>query len=342
MKKIYFFAIAILATLSVTAQKDTLLYEGFETKNGVNVFDDMLTVPTGKDLKWVNWDKDGKAPGEGSNQSWYRADEIFQAQVTKPAIRNQTAHSLSWLKGEALGSNNILITPPISIIDENATLSWKSCPLQGPDFMDGYKVLVTVTSNDVSKAKPDTVYVAAEVTSYLSPATLNVKDYKFSKGYIHANGYTLKQYWDTTGVSIFYRGKLEPHTVSLSKYKGKKIYVHIMHDSGDDYIFEVDDILVKGNKTVGTKDVFASKVRLVTYPNPVVNLMNVLYRVENQADVTIDVTDIQGRVVQKLYNAKGIAGEMSHDFDVSQLTNGTYFLNLKIGDKVVTEQFAKF
>jgi Secretion system C-terminal sorting domain len=341
MKKIYFFLVAIVATLSVNAQNDTLLYEGFEK----GIFGKMIKEPTGKDLEWVNWDEDNVVPGEGKNSNWYLAPEAYQAQVTKPAVYNQTAHSLSWLKNEAFGSKNILITPPISIIDDKSTLSWQSCPLQGPEFMDGYKVLITVTSNDVKTAKPDTAFVAAEVTSYYTNGIkpFDLKDWKFSKGRIHANGYTNNKYWDTTNVKAFYRGRLEPHTVSLAKYKGKKIYVHFYHDSNDDYILELDNILVRGNQpaVVNTQDAFANNIRLVTYPNPTVNYMNVLYRLEKPSDVSIDVVDIQGKMVQKLFTGTQINGEMNHDFDVSQLSAGTYLLQVKVGEKVATQKFVK-
>ena len=337
MKKTYFFALLLLATNSLLAQKDTLLFENFEKID----FTKMVTIPTGKETEWVNWDKDGKAPGEGSEQKWYPAKEVYQAQVTKPQVYNITAHSLSYLKGDLPGSTNVLITPPITITDDKSTLSWQSCPLQGPDFMDGYKVLISVGSNDLTKAKPDTAFIAAEVTSYKTPPSLVLSDYKFSKGYIHANGYKLKQYWDTTGVSIFYRGRLEPHTVSLAKYKGKKIFVHFYHDSSDDYIFELDNVLVRSNQPVlGTKDELASAVRFTTYPNPVVNFVNVLYRLEKETPVQIAVVNIKGEQVSLLYKGND-SGEMNHNFDVSDLPKGAYFITLKVGDKVTSQAFMK-
>ena len=336
MKKIYFFALLLLATNSLLAQKDTLLFENFEKID----FTKMVTIPTGKETEWVNWDKDGKAPGEGTFQNWYAANEIYQAQVTKPQVYNVTAHSLSWLKGELLGSTNVLISPPITITDDKSTLSWQSCPLQGPDFMDGYKVLISVGSNDLTKAKPDTAFIAAEVTSYKSTPSLLLTDYKFSKGYIHANGYKLKQYWDTTGVSIFYRGRLEPHTVSLAKYKGKKIFVHFYHDSSDDYIFELDNILVRSNQPVGTKDELASAVRFTTYPNPVVNFVNVLYRLEKETPVQVAVVNVKGEQVSMLFRGNA-SGEMNHNFDVSDLPKGAYFITLKVGDKITSQSFMK-
>ncbi len=253
---------------------------------------------------------------------------------------NQTAHSSSWLKGDLPGSMNILITPPISITDYKSTLSWQSCPLQGPAFMDGYKVLISVTSNDLTKAKPDTVFVAAEVKSYKDPWTLPIKDYTFSKGYIHADGYTKNQYWDTTGLTTFYRGRLEPHSVSLAKYKGKKIYVHFYHDASDDFIFELDNILVRANQPVSNKDAFANTVRLVTYPNPATTAINVLYRIDNQSKININLTNIEGKIVSKLFDGEGV-GEMNHTFDVSGLSAGTYLMQVRIGDKIATEKFVK-
>jgi hypothetical protein len=336
MKKIYIFILALYAFFDANAQKDTLLFEGFSG----DVLAQAIKVPTGKDLVWINWDKDAIAPGEGTSGNWYQAPEVYEKQVTKPKVFNQTAHSLSWLKGDVPGNKNILISPPISITDDKAVLSWRSCPLQGPGFMDGYKVLITTTSNDVAKAKPDTVFIAAEVTTYKDPNTLNLADYKFSKGYIHAGEYKLKQYWDTTGLTTIHRGRLEPHSVSLAKYAGKKIYVHFYHDSNDDYIFELDDILVKGSKAVNTKDVNAENIRLVTYPNPTVNFLNVLYRSEKTENTTVKVTDILGKTVLVLFSGQ-TNGEMNQNFDVSSLSAGSYFLQVTTGEKTASEKFIK-
>jgi hypothetical protein len=292
-------------------------------------------------LTWVNWDIDKKEPGDVASSAWYQAGEIFQVQVTKPPVINQTAHSSSYLQDLSLDSRNILISPPIKITNNKSTLSWKSCPLQGPVFMDGYKVLVTVTSNDISKAKPDTVFVAAEVTSYLDPPTLELSDYTFSNGYIHADGYTKKEYWDTTGVAIFYRGKLEPHSVSLAKYEGKTIYVHFVHDSGDDYILEIDDVLVKANETSNTHNPVAEKFNLFTYPNPVDNRLNVLYSLEKTSDVEINLVSINGSIEKKLFSQKSLNGQMNHDFSIQDTPAGSYLLQVKIGTEIAYKPLVK-
>jgi hypothetical protein len=51
--------------------------------------------------------------------------------------------------------------------------------------------------------------------------------------------------------------------------------------------------------------------------------------------------DIQGKMVQKLFTGIQINGEMNHDFDVSQLSAGIYFLQVKVGEKVATQKFVK-
>ena len=79
----------------------------------------------------------------------------------------------------------------------------------------------------------------------------------------------------------------------------------------------------------------------MTYPNPTVNLLNVLYRLEKPSDVTIDVVDIQGKMVQNLFSGTQINGEMNHDFDVSELAAGVYLLQVKVGEKVATQKFVK-
>ncbi|MBK9012944.1 MAG: hypothetical protein IPM82_02060 [Saprospiraceae bacterium] len=132
--------------------------------------------------------------------------------------------SRSWLEGFDTSSSNWLISPAMQITDDLATLHWKSSTYQGPRYLDGYSVKILVGSQDVgeSTTTSETVFKAAEMTAILSAsgATVDLDSFEFSSGYIHADGYTLTDYFiaaDTAAGDDIHIGKLNP-TASVLRF----------------------------------------------------------------------------------------------------------------------------
>ena len=290
---------------------------------------------------WVNLDADGLEDANDRPQNWYAALDL--AQITLDSIgpndTNVVAGSSSWLQGFLDGNRNWLITPPIFIADDQATLHWKSAPRQGPRYMDGYSVLIS-TSENIPESFTDTVLRVKQMIPPLpngaSDPTLNALNvdsflYAPANGYFHADGYTLADYFYMEDSSAnHFIGKLEPHSFSLADYAGQTIYVAFVHDSDDDNYITIDDILILGNLTTSVNELSDAEVRLVTYPNPADNFVNVLFRLEEPADVRLSLYDLQGRLVRQLPPLTKAVGEQSHRFDVRTLPSGTYEVVLDI------------
>lgn len=352
-RKFYnFLLLAAFLPLALTAQMDTLLFEDFQDQAIGGVGDEEAIFPMGEDTIWTNYDADYLPDANARPQNWYVDIDLFQAFQDSIAApdSNFVLGSSSWLQGLVDGNRNWLITPPIQIGDDQATLHWKSAPRQGPRYLDGYSVLIS-TSTNLPEAFTDTVFRAAQMTPPLPLGNsdpmgnaFNVDSFVFAPadGYVHADRYTIEDYYffDATNDDLWI-GILEPHSFSLSEYAGQTIYVAIIHDSDDDNYITIDDILVMGNVVSSTEEPLAADIRLVTYPNPVDNLLNVLFRLETPASVRTGLFDMNGRQVLSMSSEGRLVGEQSLKFSLRLLPAGTYNLVLDVEGQQYTRKVVK-
>ncbi len=327
----------LVAGLSAQAQLDTILHQDFQA---VDIYVDWTPFPVGDDTTWTHLDQDGIAPSNGAEEefAWFSSNEFWP---DTSASTNFVAASGSWLANSVPGNRNWLFTPPMVISSANATLHWKSASIQMPRYLDGYQVLVSTTGNNPEDFV-DTLFTAASMTAILGTGNETVVDsFEFSPGYIHANGLLDTTYFDYYADSTLLHGILEPHSVSLAAYAGKTIYIAWLHDSDDDYYLSIDDVLVVDGTIIKTEGPATADLRFVTYPNPADDLLNVLYRLDNQAVVQIQVVDVEGRAVLSSILQTQAAGEHSGQLNLSRLAVGNYLLLLKVDDRVVSGKFMK-
>lgn len=344
MKAIYtFFAFLLFASALIGQTLDppasillTLNFEGTS-----DPADTMLNEPTGDDLHWVNYDQDHKtglcvqSPGI-TPKAWYWESDLG---APNPSNANNNAFtSCSFLSNENYQNRNWLITAPVYVPDDTYWLCWRSLSYYGPDFMDGYHVLVSTSSN-LTGAFSDTIFSAAQTVDRLQVGSLDLNDYIFSNGYIHANGYTDTSYFyiDSEPLGDFYHGKLEPHCVSLAEYAGESIYIAFLHDSKDDYQLQVDDILVS-NQNVATKspDTFDYFNLL---PNPMRDFGFVSWKTNTPQAGHMRLFDQSGRIVlDKPFNAR-LEGQMH--LEGLDLAPGIYFCRLETASGQATKLWVK-
>ena len=355
MKQLYlslvFFLFAALAPLAAQIAVDTVLFEDFQ--------EDLAEVwelfPNGDDTTYVNFDEDGLEPDGGDIElyQWYQRQAFTLPQtidsVTMDTVDNFVIASKSWLAGFLPGNRNWFILPPIDVVNNSYTLSWKSAPLQLPRYMDGYKVVVSTTHNRAfEQPSPftDTLFVHAQMTEITGDGeSIDVSNFEFSEGYIHADTVTLWQYLElfTEGDpdSTLLAGRLEPHSVSLSQYSGQTVYIAFLHDSDDDNQMMLDDILITRTNLVSTASPAVLDLRFRTYPNPVDQQLNVLYRLPEAAPVMLTITDASGRQVRRLNGSQQAAGEHFANLQLHDLVPGSYIITLQAGQTVASGVFTK-
>ena len=310
MKKIILLLFILSTAFYAKAQNDTLLYDNFDVDNSL----DWSPFNNGNDTVWVSFDVDGLADANGRPQNWYWSPNAFGGNDSTGCV-----FSSSWFNIIA-ASDNYFITPPIVIVDNAAVLNWKSAPRQTPRYLDGYEILVSTTDN-FEPSFTDTIFSAAEYLTGAGTNGFNFSLYGFSNGFIHGSDST---YVEFDADSSAWIGLLRPFNVSLAQYAGQTIYIAFHHNSEDDNLIAVDDILVTGNLSVGINE-----TELLTsatlYPNPTTDRAHLRFNTSKAGNTNFSIYDVQGRIVksQSMY-LTGFAQEIV--IPVRDLTTGHYTL----------------
>jgi len=332
MKKTYLFVlIAQLMFGSAFAQTDTLLWENFEAETL-----DYITIdyPTGEPNyypTWLNFDIDGI--GDGSGSATERPDEWFLSfGFADVDSTNTVLASNSWLQGEVNGAENWLITPRIHIQDNLANLYWKSAPFQLPRYMDGYQVLVSTTDN-IETSFTDTLAVFAEFDGDLTTDNDDTLTYVFTDGIMH----TEKQIDEADRTR--HTGVLQQWEASLAAYQGQNIFIAFRHRSDDDNLISIDDILVLGTGSVGIQE-RENSFSFNAYPNPVSRNEKITleYELTERTKVSYSVLSIDGKVLLEGQGHSQLAGSHRSQINVSSLATGTYFVTLRLNDRMHSEK----
>jgi hypothetical protein len=353
--KFQLMSILVLLSTTLSAQsllnhRDTLLREDAE---GTSF--QFTDIPVGNDTTWVNYDQDHLPSTCATNlnpKGWYIGPQAGQENFINPDSINYMFTSCSYLENtgniDPCGPKNRdwLITPPIHIAGANPVLAWKSLSYQGPAFMDGYKVLVSTTDN-IPEHFTDTLFVAAEMLhetavpkdySSLAPA-----DYLYSPGYVHANGYSDANYftyaYDPLGHLILL-GIPEPHTVDLSAYGDKTIYIAFLHDSQCDFILQIDDILVSADSTVATHAP-SPVVSFQVSPNPTNGPVMITAGLSSPQPVHLSLSDLLGRTLWTDDGSNLPLTTLRRSADFTWLAPGVYNLVLKTEKGVSTRKIIK-
>lgn len=325
MKKLLLLIVlGLTGVQTANAQNDTLLYENFN----VDPTATYLTTPLGSDTVWVSYDADMLTEAQARPGNWY-----WQAAGAATADSTGAIWSSSWFSPAGV-AQNFLITPPIPIVDATAVLHWSSAPYQTPLYLDGYKVLVSTTSN-FPLDFTDTLFVAAEYLSGSSSNGGNYSAYTFSPGFVHGMDSTYIEFGTD---SARFLGVLRPFSVSLAQYAGQLIYIAFLHDSDDDNLILLDDILVTGNLTIGIQENNIN-AHLTISPNPAVDRIELSYHLSSLAQVSVKIYDAKGSLVKEEVKGNLMAGEQKTFINVSDLAVGNYSLMLIAGNKFTRSSF---
>lgn len=323
MKKLYFLALTLTSLCYCRAQYVTLLWEDFQDTILGTSYDGGITsnafvgYPYGiaGDTNWTNYDNDAFNDASGGNRPGeWDLTFGFSAQDST----NIVAFSNSWTS-PATAVSNYLITPSIQITDTSARLSWKSAPFQTPLYLDGYVVLVSTTSNDIPEFT-DTLFVAAEyVANTDTGATGDYNLYTFSDGVVHGQD---GQYIEVDNADLQRNaGVLRPFSVSLAAYDNMAIYIAFLHNSADDNLISLDDILVEEIPDITFSTQPAVPLNASFYPNPASEILYISYSNEYE-NATVEITDMRG-VLMHQGNLTG-GGQIP----VASWANGMYMLKL--------------
>lgn len=95
-------------------------------------------------------------------------------------------------------------------------------------------------------------------------------------------------------------------------------------------------LIITGNNLVlSSKEFDLSNVKI--WPNPSNNILNVDYKTKSNQDVSLTLSDLQGRIVYAK-TIKGESPEIKELINVSDYSKGTYILSIKEGTNVVNHK----
>ena len=319
---------------------DTLLRETFDQDPSAN----MLDMPSGFDDMWVNWDED-KRPTylNALPQNWFW-DADFDS------LQNGSFRSSSYLGSQTARNRNWLVSPPVYVGGNDYWLSWRSCPFEGPGYMDGYKVLISTATNIKSDFK-ETLFLASETTR--RPAVINsgsqldLSKYSFSLGYQHAKMWTDTNYFELNvqydptknRYDSSYYGKLEPHSISLSKYAGQLVYIAFLHDSQDDNLIILDDILVSRVAPISAVAAPTGIARFDLLQNPTQDFAYLTWQLKSPQSCMLRLLDANGREMARHVPYQQVEGVWY--LDLSAYKPGVYYCTLQTERGVASKRLVK-
>jgi len=71
-----------------------------------------------------------------------------------------------------------------------------------------------------------------------------------------------------------------------------------------------------------------SEIGLSVYPNPSNGNLFINFELEQAQNVTVQITDLNGRVVKELMNGNTVNGKQNLNADLSELSNGMYLARI--------------
>lgn len=358
------------ATISIAnCQNDTLLYVGFDSL-ATDAQQNIVAIPTNNldlsgwgNLTWLGSEIKTELKDVSSNwfendlwKKWHKTPYIEKIDTiigitTDTTIYDTTINvglrSFSWFEDEDRALS-VLLSPPVWISKDNAKLNWKSMPIQGPRYQDGYKVYILngnsnkITSTDPSSHTPS--FIMKEMNnSIITPSDKDSSLFKIyeQNGFIPQLGVMHKKYTlpapSNTGLIDSSRQHpfMQEFEIDLANYSG---YIQILffHDSNDDNGIIIDDILITGTEISGTKNI--SKKQIVSYPNPASKTITFdIKEVTNYKK--IQVYSILGELVLIKENSFSNKGKIS--IDINHLNSGIYQVEITSDTNKYFGKFSK-
>jgi hypothetical protein len=104
---------------------------------------------------------------------------------------------------------------------------------------------------------------------------------------------------------------------------------------------KTDDYIYFNSIASAVQNLKDKEFEIKIYPNPAQNLVNIEFSMPTTDHVSIVLYEISGRIVQNMENRRYMEGYHSIRPDISNLKQGIYLLELKIGNTIETRKFIK-
>ncbi|MDQ3046344.1 MAG: T9SS type A sorting domain-containing protein [Bacteroidota bacterium] len=325
MKKIYTLIASMLLVGGAVQAQDTLMFEDFNytTNTILDLGTDPSSLVNTTDTNFYVLDGDGFADANARPGGWYLALAVATADLyTGLGDTNVVLASSSWFGTPGVASN-FFITQSV-MLGAADTLFWKSAPRQTPRYLDGYRVLLSNTDNS-DASFTNVLYTVAEMTGILGTNDSAFSGYSFSSGYVHGLDGTFTEY---AADSARLLGELRTFSVPLTAYANQNVFIAFHHNSDDDNLITIDDIMIRGTMPNSINE-NQFDLGLNVFPNPAVDNAQINYVISEETSVTITVSDITGKVISSESKGAQPKGRHFAFVNTSELANGFYTVTVQ-------------
>jgi len=129
------------------------------------------------------------------------------------------------------------------------------------------------------------------------------------------------------------------YKLNLSAYAGQTICIgfrYYMNTSVDGFWCNIDDVFIGNRSSIGINPIGSNVPKDFAlhqnYPNPFNPTTKIKFDIPRNTDVTLEVYNSLGQVVQTLYKGYAAAGYYETNFNASGLPSGAYFYRLVTRD----------
>ncbi len=236
---------------------------------------------------------------------------VFNGQaITSIAINPDNADDVIVTLGN-YGNENYIFRS-----NDGVTFSAKTSPVQGPV----YSSLIEKQTGKVFVGTENGVYTSDDMNTWAQTTITGVPvmEIKQQLQTNHDDAYVYLV--DEVGAvtTITYPGIFNEGMIYIATY-GRGLY-------------KCDNYLVSGSEIDVEEPTMTQSFGVEIYPNPIVNDATISFNIVDKANVTMQVYDLSGRVVMN--KVLGTYGEGSHtaNFNVNELSAGTYIVKVQAGN----------
>lgn len=194
-----------------------------------------------------------------------------------------------------------------------------------------------IKGNYMTKADAWGTLVLPDGNTYRNVLRVKVtKDYKQNYGKTSYTIHTTRYQYFAEGARYPVLIVVESETSSDSGCKCGGKYAEMFMETPAVY---ENDAIKSAPKNNGFE--YAAEFNYLASPNPFSESINLAFTLGADAKVTVDILDINGRLLNTFMSEQLSSGQYSYNFNASGLTPGQYALRIQVGDETYTNMMLK-
>ena len=174
------------------------------------------------------------------------------------------------------------------------------------------------------------------ITAYAIPFN-NTTTCSYTSSWVSTNGLSLYAPFDSGAVQVAHYGGFGMPTVVLLGGADHRVMFSTQSFSTSDTTIMRDSIMAMLNTATGINDLPNTVSSFEVFPNPASENVNINLSLKETSTILMDITDLNGKQVAVILDEKQ-SGLIKKQFNISQLSNGNYFVRLSVNGKVVSQK----